>query len=121
MFNLIFGYNDYWHDYVLEAATGLQDTIFSDTVPADEVWVLQAASIRNQSKAAIDYGIVVVNSAGEEIPLKNCVSVAQWVACGWTGIATVPPLGKAGLGYYGCTAGNTMEGGFLGYKMKLTQ
>jgi len=117
--NLLFGYYDRLAaSKSTTTATAGTNVLNMDAVPAGEVWVVQAASMKdvNNATTGVELRAIV---AGNEVVLNYTAAVAAGVPVPWTGQATL----KAGDYLQGVWLGVTLNDDLYlianGYKMKV--
>lgn len=121
MFNLIWGYNGHFAQYLTHTKSGAGEYNMDFTsVPSDEVWMLQAL-------AAADFHAVVrvvgsiETTGGVWAPVFDTDLVAATEYMCWTGAIVIPPLAFATISFKAVGNGHVVRGRICGYKMKLTQ
>ena len=117
--NLLFGYNDTVAESVVDTNLGAGvQSLLGTVVPAGEVWVITAVSVRIDSASATSlYGLAVINSV--EVPFISAVppSSATWyVACCQVVLKEGDRMKWIATGI---TAGDDGYLRYSGYKMKL--
>jgi len=117
--NMLWGYNAWWAESLGGVATGANYSANSDTVPEGEVWVCQAISIRNSSRAAANVAFSVYLNGGTRIFINFTAASAQYIPVVLTGTFTLAEDGYINVAVGGCQVGDVLDGGLIGYKMKL--
>jgi len=121
MFNLIFGYNAQYAEYVSTITGAAPDRwVYLSEVPVGEVWVVTNISASDVTAAPSSIQLYVYDGAGyfslaeDTSPVRAAMTVAQ----GWF----VMKFGdRIAIRYRGVVAGHSTYGTALGFKMKLTQ
>ena len=117
--NLLFGYNDKWAENMGGDATGTEWVKNSAVVPAGEIWVLQALSIRNETRAPGITYLFAYPIAGLPVCLNYASSLALHEPLLIGGTFAIHAGGYVRVWMGGCQALDVIEGGTIGYKMKL--
>jgi hypothetical protein len=120
-FNLILGYYDYyWHYNETANWAATYNYMAGDVVPAGEVWVVVAASIKNITRGC-NMAISVRNASAKQIALKTGSTTGAGEAFAWSGQAILKEGDFIVYEVSGTVAGDDGNWGSLGYKMKLAQ
>lgn len=117
--NLLWGYNDVVSEQVDDSnlPAGNQN-LTGATVPAGEVWVITSLSIYFSS-ATISQILIAQVVDGNTVPLyaNGSPSTTTWYAA--TGSFVLGPGDNLYGRFYGCTAGDTGQFRYAGYKMDI--
>ena len=117
---LLFGYYDRLAGKtVKDNATAGTNIIDSATVPAGELWVVQAIAGINLNTAITKIRLVLTVGS-ISVGLKDDVpSVANWWVT-WTGEVVLKEGDKIQGAFFGCSAGDDLILGWWGYKMRVS-
>lgn len=117
--NLLFGYNDRWNEDLGGTAGAASYSKGTSSIPANEAWILQGVSIRNISRAITSLTVYIYLSTGGYVVMADLRPAPASQPCFATG-QFVLRIGDAALvEAQGCTIGDTIQAGVIGYKMML--
>jgi len=117
--NTLWGFAEEWDEDLGGTATGATYEESSSAVPAGEVWVLQACSIRNNTRAMTGVSIDISRGSGASVFLAYAANVAQFAPLLAGGMYALVTGDLVNL-YAGATqAGDVIKAGVVGYKMAI--
>lgn len=117
--NLLFGYNGTWDENLGGTAGAAAYSANTATIPSGEAWVLQGISIRNTSRAITSLTVYLWMSSSGLIVMNDLRPAARYAPCFATGQFVLTAGDAAFVDGQGCTAGDTIQAGAVGYKMDL--
>ena len=100
-------------------ATGTTYTKYSSTVPAGSVYIVNAISIRNVTRAPGRTQIIVTTAGGILVHLSWINSLVQYQPLIWTGSLVMPPGWRAYVAMADTVSGDEIAGGLTGYEVKI--
>jgi len=101
-------------------ATGTTYTKYSSAVPAGSVYVVNAISIRNLTRASGYAQIIVITATGVPIHLNWVSSLVQHQPLIWTGSLVMPPGWRVYVIMDSTVSGDEIASGLTGYQVKIT-
>lgn len=117
--NLLFGFNAHWDENLGGTAGATTYSVYSSTVPANEIWILYAIAVSNDTSACGPGWCVCYRNSGGAFSLDYKATMAQYAPCLWSGTLVLGPGDKVRVLVINCTVGDTMAAGLSGYKMKI--
>lgn len=118
---LTLGLSDIWDESADGNSTATSYSFVSSTVPANEAWVLQCASLRNITRNAGETQIKVLPVSGSSMFLAFQSTSTRYVPLLFTGVMIIGTGGKVQLYMAGGAVGDGYQGGVLGYKIDLAE
>ena len=117
--NLLFGYNADYSESMNDTAAGADWGKYSTPVDANEVWVIQAASLRNATRVTGRIEIYILKADGSIIFLGWSSNLDQNDPLKWSGEIALSVGDKLRFFMAGSQLNDVIQGGVIGYKMKL--
>ena len=117
--NLLWGYNTIWDENLGGTATGATYYKDTSTIPAGELWVLQAISARNLTRNPASVFLRIGRASGSVVGLIYTVTPGAGVPVLATGQWVLRTGDVARVYLSGCQVDDVIEAGIVGYKMKL--
>lgn len=119
--NTLFGYSDHWADEHQHTMTEDADHTFDfGPVPADELWVLEAAHACSDARAVL-VEFSAYTATGAIVKFYLPTTAGAWDFAVWSGSIKVPPGGYARVKLFGNLTGDTIYAAVWGYKMKIPE
>ena len=116
---MLFGYTAIWDENLGGIATGATYYKDTSTIPAGELWVLQAISARNLTRDPSSVFLRVGRASGSVVGLIYTVTPGAGVPVLATGEWVLRAGDVARVYLSGCQADDVIEAGIIGYKMRL--
>ena len=116
---LVWGFSEIWDENLGGTADGTSYTKATSTVPSDELWILGAISIRNNTRAGGHTDISIVRASGATMFINYAASVGQYEPLLTTGMFVLGEGDYASVYMAGIQANDVIKAGLTGYKMKL--
>jgi len=114
---LLLGYTSIWDENLGGTASGATWNVGTSAIPAGEIRILQSLSIRDLTRATATVYLYIVRASGAVVGLAYVATLAVGVVQAVVGQFLMGP-GDVAYVYVGATvAGDTMQGGIVGYKM----
>jgi len=117
--NLLWGYHDIWDENLGGTAGAAAYTANTSTIPAGEIWVCDFVSIRNTTRAITSLTVYTARASGAYVILNHLASPVASRPC----VSRARQVLAAGDVVYvdaqGCTSGDNIQAGILGYKMDI--
>lgn len=117
--NLLWGFNA---PFDVDLGGTAETTTYGATsgaVPANELWVLQAISIANLTRATTSVSISLARASGSTLYLNFAANLATFVPLLITGAFTLAEGDAANVFMQSTQADDEIQAGLCGYKMKL--
>jgi len=117
--NMLLGYNTVLDEDAGGTASGTSYTFATSAVPSGELWILQAASIRESNRNTGPVQIYITKNSGALIFIAFSASLTRYYPLLVTGEFVMAEGDTLSFYVGGTVAGDTIQGGALGYKMDL--
>jgi hypothetical protein len=117
--NLLIGYNAIWDEDLGGTAAGASYTKSSSAIPAGELWILQACSIVNNTRAVTAATVYIYRASGSYVMLDDTRPCAQYVPTLFAGQAVLRTGDVVTVAMAGTQANDVILAGLVGYKMKV--
>lgn len=114
---LTWGYSDELFESFDDTATGASWGMYTTAVPAGEVHVVQAITLRNETDAPGRTEFLVYNSINEYFHLEWVASLLRYEPLKWVGTITLAEGWRVRVLMDGTDADDVIAGGCAGYKM----
>ena len=101
-------------------ASGSDLCIWSSAVPAGYIYIINAASIRNTTRAVRQAEILIRTDTNIETFIGCLVSPAQYQALTFTGNVVLSSGWRIFMTMSDCSADDIIQAGVAGYKVKIT-
>lgn len=118
---LIFGFSSNWDVSLSGTATGATYIKSGGTVPAGEIWILNAMSIQNLTRACGGVYLQVMRVSGGILTIAYSGALAQYAPLVFTGTVLLAAGDFAYLYVGGTQNGDALVGCISGYKMKIAE
>jgi len=118
---LVWGYSKIWDENLGGAGPTGTYSATTSAIPADEVWVLQAVSLRNYTRAPASIQIYIARASGGVVFLGFDSAPALAVPLLVTGTFVLRTGDTVWVAATSCVVGDTMQGGVVGYKMAIAE
>jgi len=118
---MTWGYSAIWDEDFAGVATDTSYTAAASVIPAGEVWVLQAASLRNKTGTSANALIFVERGSGASVAIESVLALAQWIPILATGMFALVTGDRLKIYLGSIQVDDALEGGVIGYKMKIAE
>lgn len=118
---MLWGYSAIWDENLGGTATGAVWNKSTSAIPAGEVWVLRAVSVRNLTRATAPMTIYIVRASGASVYLDYAANQALGIPMLITGDFPLVTGDRVWIYIGTCQAGDVIHAGVCGYKMSLVE
>ena len=116
---MLWGYHDQWD----ENLGGISDVANykkgTSAIPANEVWVLQGISVRNNTRTITNCTVYLMLSTGALVVMGDLRPAPRYQPCFATGQFVMRTGDVAWVEATGGGSGDDIQAGVVGYKMRL--
>jgi hypothetical protein len=118
-FSQLFGFTEELNLDISGTVSGTSYTSNTATVPAGELWIVTIGSVNNNTDVIGNAWLYASLGGGFAVNVAFCSGLARYAVCLFSGNLYL--VEGQGMGVYlsGVANGDTIKGGFLGYKMEL--
>lgn len=118
---MVWGYSAIWDENLGGAAEGASWNVGTSVIPADEIWMLQALSIKNATRATTPVFLYIIRDSSAVVTLTYVANLAIGIPLFITVDIALRSGDVVWVYMGGCVALDVIEGGVCGYKMKIAE